>query len=393
MSSKGFTLVEMMVATAMVGVLSSIAMPVYQGYITKTQVSEAFSAMEANKGKLSDSLIRKGTCSLGDTKTLTAEYGTLTVSGNLIANSLSSPKKVLKTGCVLTYKFNSKGTTKYIIDKTVVADFLSNSTLSKNVSSTVPVKFLPKAFKTLPVDTVDLLAAIPTPPARIPPPPFTLVPEVVKPSTGTIVDVAPGEYVDVFLVGGGGGGGGAVHNYSSSVWWADATGGNGGDTSVSISPLGAVLTAGGGRGGDQAHWGNGSSYSNGAGGDGGVVATTGSVAVFSNINQTNGIKPPTLSRWVRQLGGAPVTTVPPLVEERGGGGNGAWGVGDEQWSYGGGGGSGAAVSARITNNTGAIMRLTFTVGDGGAGWSKTAVTNGNPSDPGNKGYASVTFYK
>lgn len=392
MISKGFTLLETMVAVAMVGVISTIAVPVYQVHITKTQVSEAFSTMEANKAKISDSLIRKDLCELDGTKTVVGKYGTLTVSGNWIANSLSSPNKVLKTGCVLTYKFNSEGVTKYIPNKTIVADLLSNSTLSKNVSGTVPDQFIPKVFRTLPVDTADTLAAVPTPPARIPPPPFTLVPEVITVDSGSVVNIAPSEYVDVFLVGGGGGGGGAIHNYSSSQWWVDARGGNGGDTSVSVSPLGSVVAAGGGLGGGQANWGNGSSYSNGAGGSGGVLKTAGNVAVFSNINTTNGIRPPTLNRWVRQLGGAPVTTVPP-ADQRGQGGDGAWGVGDEQWSYGGGGGSGAAVSARITNTTGNVMKLTFTIGDGGNEWKRTAVTNGNNSDPGTKGYATVTFYK
>lgn len=392
MSNKGFTLVEMMVAVGIVGVLSSIAVPVYQDHVTRTQVSEALAVMEANKSKLSDSLIHTHTCSFSGSPTVVGKYGTLAVSGTMIPNSMSSPRKVLKTGCILTFTFKSSDINKRIVDKTVVADFLSNATLSKNPTGTTQDTFLPKTFKTLDVDAVDALAAVPAPPARIPPPPFTLVPEIIALPSGGVVDIPPGEYADVFLVGAGGGGGGAVHNYSSSVWWADATGGNGGDTVVSIVPTGSVLAAGGGRGGGQAHWGNGSSYTNGQGGLGGVVAMSGNTSVFSNVDAKNGIQPPELSRWVRQLGGAPVTTIPP-VGQRGEGGNGAWGVGDEQWSYGGGGGSGSAVTARVTNTTGAIMRLTFIVGVGGSGWTKTSVTNGNNSDPGYNGYAAVYLYK
>lgn len=392
MRNNGFTLLEVMVAVAVFGVVTTIAVPVYQGHITKTQVTEAFATMEGHKTQLADSISRSGKCEFGDSKTVVDKYGTLTASGTLIANSLNNPKKVLKTGCVLTFTFNNTGATKHITGKTVVADLMSNSSLSKNATGTVIDNFLPKAFKVVSPDTAGTLAAVPGAPSMIPPPTYTKIPEVSEIANSGIVELQPSESVDVVLVGGGGGGGGAVHNYSSSQWWVDVTGGNGGDTSVTISPLGSTLTAGGGKGGGQAHWGNGSSYTNGAGGLGGVYTMTGNTSVFSNVVGVNGIRPPTVVRWQRQLGG---TTVAPTVPEgkRGAGGNGAWGVGDEQWSYGGGGGSGAMVSAKITNTTSNVMKLTFNVGSGGSGWQKTSVTNGNNSDPGEKGYAKVTAYR
>ena len=38
---KGFTLLEIMVTVAIVGILAAIAIPIYNNYITKTRIAEA----------------------------------------------------------------------------------------------------------------------------------------------------------------------------------------------------------------------------------------------------------------------------------------------------------------------------------------------------------------
>ncbi|CAH0538670.1 pilin [Vibrio marisflavi] len=43
----GFTLIELMIVVAIVGVLSSIALPAYQDYVKKTEVASAVATMNA----------------------------------------------------------------------------------------------------------------------------------------------------------------------------------------------------------------------------------------------------------------------------------------------------------------------------------------------------------
>jgi hypothetical protein len=206
------------------------------------------------------------------------------------------------------------------------------------------------------------------------------------------LSIPAGRTVEITLIGGGGGGGGSIHNYSSSNYWVSNLGNDGKDSKIAINANQNLstnaLVAGGGKAGIGANWGNGSSYTNGSAGEGGIVS--GSNPSFTIVSSVNGIKPPIGSRWSRQVGGS--TVAPEVVAtNNGAGGAGAWGCGDEQWSYGGGGGSGAKLIVRFTNTQPTAVGLTLTVGDFGAGWKKTAVTNGNNGDDGTPGYGIVEY--
>lgn len=56
MKLKGFTLIEMMLVVAIVGILAAIAMPVYHDYLIKARITEGLSLAEVAKLAVADAV-------------------------------------------------------------------------------------------------------------------------------------------------------------------------------------------------------------------------------------------------------------------------------------------------------------------------------------------------
>jgi type IV pilus assembly protein PilA len=80
---QGFTLIELMIVVAIIGILAAVAIPAYQDYLARAQVSEAVSLMGATKSALAEYIGDKGTwpLSLSDVVGGTSGRYTDSVSG------------------------------------------------------------------------------------------------------------------------------------------------------------------------------------------------------------------------------------------------------------------------------------------------------------------------
>lgn len=62
MNNKGFTLIELMIVVAIIGILSMIAAPAYQNHIARVRFEEIIGLLQAQKSAIVDEYATQGSC-------------------------------------------------------------------------------------------------------------------------------------------------------------------------------------------------------------------------------------------------------------------------------------------------------------------------------------------
>ncbi|MBS0422512.1 MAG: pilin [Proteobacteria bacterium] len=72
---KGFTLIELMIVVAIIGILAAIAIPAYQDYTIRAQVTEGLNLIDATKVAVADFYTQNGVMPKADLKTTSTTGG------------------------------------------------------------------------------------------------------------------------------------------------------------------------------------------------------------------------------------------------------------------------------------------------------------------------------
>jgi type IV pilus assembly protein PilA len=97
-ASAGFTLIELMIVVAIIGILSGLALPQYQAYTARAQASEALVLLGGLKPSIAEGMSVQGAagCAIADGSVKTGKYVT-----DISANSA--------TPCKITAAFKTNG--------------------------------------------------------------------------------------------------------------------------------------------------------------------------------------------------------------------------------------------------------------------------------------------
>ena len=89
-AQKGFTLIELMIVVAIIGILAAIAIPQYQDYIARSQMNRAFSEVAALKTAAEDKIMRGQ--AISDMTALGFTSSSLVSSSQVINGTSSTPE-------------------------------------------------------------------------------------------------------------------------------------------------------------------------------------------------------------------------------------------------------------------------------------------------------------
>ena len=139
-AQKGFTLIELMIVVAIIGILAAIAIPAYQDYIGRSQAAEGPALLGGLKTPITESIGNNGVAAGCNIPSGAVR------SGKYLADITAAAGGT--TTCALTGTYKDSGVNDDVAGQTITFTYTA-STGAWDCTTTLESKFAPKSCSTV----------------------------------------------------------------------------------------------------------------------------------------------------------------------------------------------------------------------------------------------------
>ncbi|WP_066739431.1 pilin [Cupriavidus sp. D384] len=143
----GFTLIELMIVVAIIGILAGIAVPQYQDYVARSQFSEGVNLASGQKAPVTEAFSNSGSCPSNASGGAGGIPASTDISGSYISSVQVGGTATDAGGCTITANFKDSGIAKGLTGKSVTLTMgnADKGSVTWKCESSADKKYLPQA--------------------------------------------------------------------------------------------------------------------------------------------------------------------------------------------------------------------------------------------------------